>query len=60
MHIICDVCEYFADVPSFGEDSRIFELDDCKGFGKVCIVYHNTKPGHQIYTFIDDSVTQLC
>lgn len=52
------VCAYSAEVPTFGEENRIFELDDCKGFGKVCIVYHNTKPGQKIYEFLVDSITQ--
>ncbi|KAK2183489.1 hypothetical protein NP493_310g01035 [Ridgeia piscesae] len=31
--------------PRFDHRSRIFELDHCDGFGKVCYVYRNTKPG---------------
>lgn len=31
--------------PKFDHRSRIFELDACEGFGKVCFVYTNTKPG---------------
>lgn len=31
--------------PKFDQRSRIFELDACDGYGKVCLVYHNTKQG---------------
>ena len=34
-----------ADVPHFDRRSRIFELDPCDGYGKLCMVYLNTKPG---------------
>ncbi|KAK2154245.1 hypothetical protein LSH36_273g02001 [Paralvinella palmiformis] len=32
-------------LPRFDHRSRIFELDPCEGYGKVCFVYRNTKPG---------------
>jgi len=32
-------------IPHFDETSCNFELDNCNGFGKVCLVYRNTKPG---------------
>lgn len=32
-------------LPKFDERCRIFELDPCDGYGKVCLVYHNTKQG---------------
>ena len=31
--------------PKFDHSSRLFELDSCGGFGKVCLVYKDTKPG---------------
>ncbi|CAH1797723.1 unnamed protein product [Owenia fusiformis] len=31
--------------PRFNPSCRIFELDPCGGFGMVCLVYRNTKPG---------------
>lgn len=36
---------YSRKKPHFDSRSRIFELDPCKGCGKVCIVYHNAQPG---------------
>ena len=33
-------------VPHFGEASNNFELDNCNGFGKVCLVYRNGKSGN--------------
>jgi hypothetical protein len=32
-------------VPLFDEQSRNFEIDNCNGFGKVCMVYKASKPG---------------
>lgn len=32
-------------MPHFDESSRNFELDNCNGYGKVCLVYRNSKPG---------------
>ena len=32
-------------VPRFDETSVNFELDNCSGYGKVCLVYRNVKPG---------------
>ena len=32
-------------LPKLDERSRIFELDPCDGYGKVCLVYRNTKAG---------------
>jgi tubulin polyglutamylase complex subunit 2 len=32
-------------LPHFDESSRNFELDNCNGYGKVCLVYRNSKPG---------------
>lgn len=31
--------------PRFDNRSRIFELDPCQGYGKVCLVYLDTSPG---------------
>ncbi|PIK41721.1 putative tubulin polyglutamylase complex subunit 2-like [Apostichopus japonicus] len=31
--------------PHFDGRSRIFELDACREYGKVCLVYHNTETG---------------
>jgi len=31
--------------PKFNHRSRIFELDPCDGYSKVCLVYHGTKLG---------------
>ena len=31
--------------PKFDHRSRIFELDPCDGFGKVCLIYRNTRAG---------------
>lgn len=33
-------------VPHFGETSNNFELDNCNGYGKVCLVYKNRKSDH--------------
>lgn len=30
-------------IPHFGETSNNFELDNCNGYGKVCLVYKNRK-----------------
>ena len=35
---------WFALAPHFDEKSRNFELDNCNGFGKVCLVY-SSRPG---------------
>lgn len=32
-------------IPHFDDSSRNFELDNCGGYGKVCLVYRNTKAG---------------
>ena len=32
------------NTPHFDEKSRNFELDNCNGFGKVCLVY-SSRPG---------------
>lgn len=35
-------------IPHFDDLSRNFELDNCNGYGKVCLVYRNAKPGMMI------------
>lgn len=40
-----DIQEYDLTAPHFDERSRNFELDNCNGFGKVCLVYKNAKAG---------------
>ncbi|XP_033109744.1 tubulin polyglutamylase complex subunit 2-like [Anneissia japonica] len=32
-------------LPHFDIRSRVFELDPCEGYGKVCLVYNNAKQG---------------
>ncbi|XP_070542797.1 tubulin polyglutamylase complex subunit 2-like isoform X1 [Ptychodera flava] len=48
------------DKPHFDTRSRAFELDPCEGYGKVCLVYKNTKPGspaqHPQIWFLDRSL----
>jgi len=31
--------------PHFDGRSRVFEIDSCSGFGKVCLVYRKSTPG---------------
>ncbi|RNA15524.1 dnaJ -like protein [Brachionus plicatilis] len=35
-------------IPHFDDLSRNFELDNCNGYGKVCLVYRNAKPGMMV------------
>lgn len=50
--------------PKFDERSRNFELDNCNGYGKICLVYPSCQPGEmnsdassaQIW-FLDRSLT---
>ena len=37
--------------PRFDYSSRLFELDSCGGFGKVCLAYKDTKSGEIMRTF---------
>ena len=32
-------------MPHFDDTSKNFEIDNCNGFGKVCLVYRNSKSG---------------
>nr|XP_002740692.2 PREDICTED: tubulin polyglutamylase complex subunit 2-like [Saccoglossus kowalevskii] len=49
-----------APTPHFDTRSRVFELDPCEGYGKVCFVYRDTKPGspaqHPEIWFLDRSL----
>ncbi|CAI5787979.1 Uncharacterized protein PODLI_1B003743 [Podarcis lilfordi] len=38
--------------PHLDSRSLVFELDPCRGNGKVCLVYKNTKPGVTPYSAI--------
>lgn len=40
-----------AKQPRFDNRSRIFELDSCNSFGKICLVYLDTKPGSDNYKY---------
>ena len=33
--------------PHFDSRSKVFELDPCGGFGKVCLVYNDLKAGEE-------------
>lgn len=48
---IC-VCDLFLEreKPKWDHRSRIFELEPCDGYGKVCLVYRNTAKGTSFST----------
>ena len=48
MHEKLFLCYFVGHVrPHFDSRSKVFELDPCGGFGKVCLVYNDLKAGEE-------------
>jgi len=67
IHIDTAACWPGAEKPTFDARCKIYELDPCDGFGKVCLVYKESKTGepapvylHVSHTVKHSSIYCLC